>query len=128
MLNRFFLIPLCALCLSFGTSGAQAQGASYCGGRVAAKSFDSKIHSTGSTSQGIYFVQLQNRTVGSIKYAVRFTAPHVIEAQNGQVVFTMEAMRSATIRLGTQNFNNPSGTGALSQADLQRYTQVTCSG
>ena len=124
MLNRFFLIPLCALFLLFGTSGARA----YCEGRVAANSFSSKIYSTVSTSRGVYFVQLQNRTVGSIKYAVRFTAPHVIEAQNGQGVVTMESLRSVTITLGKQNFNNPSGTGALSQADLQRYTQVTCPG
>lgn len=107
-------------------SDAQAQQARFCDNRIVANSFYSNVNSTGSRAQVSYFVQLQNQSGEPIRYTVHFTAPHILEAQNGAVVATLASYQQATITLGKQNFNNAAGTGQLSQADLMRYTRVNC--
>ncbi|UPY37123.1 hypothetical protein [Sediminicoccus sp. KRV36] len=126
MSKRFTLAALAALPIAFASVGAQAQMARYCDGRIVANSFYSNVQSNGSRSSVPYFVQLQNQSGESIRYTVRFTAPHIIGAQNGSVVAHLASYQQVTVQLGQQNFNNPSGTGQLSQADMIRYTQVTC--
>lgn len=126
MSKRFALAALAALPIAFASLGAQAQMARYCDGRVVANSFYSNVNSNGSRSTVPYFVQLQNQSGEPIRYTVRFTAPHITQAQNGSVVATLASYQQATVTLGQQSFNNPGGTGQLSQADLIRYTQVTC--
>jgi hypothetical protein len=120
------LAALAALAVAFASMGAQAQMARYCDGRIVANSFYSNVQSNGSRSTVPYFVQLQNQSGETIRYTVRFTAPHIMGAQNGSTVAQLPSYQQVTVQLGTQSFNNPSGTGQLSQADLIRYTQVTC--
>ena len=129
MTKRFTLTALAAMAalpIALASTGAQAQMARYCDGRIVANSFYSNVQSNGSRSTVTYFVQLQNQSGDPIRYTVRFTAPHVFEAQNGSVVAHLASYQQATITLGKQNFNNPSGQGLLSQADMIRYTQVVC--
>lgn len=126
MSKRFTLAALAALPIAFASMGAQAQMARYCDGRIVANSFYSNVQSNGSRSTVPYFVQLQNQSGDPIRYTVRFTAPHIMQAQNGSVVATLASYQQATVTLGQQSFTNPSGTGQLSQADMIRYTQVTC--
>lgn len=126
MSKRFTLAALAALPIAFASMGAQAQMARYCDGRIVANSFYSNVQSNGSRSTVPYFVQLQNQSGEPIRYTVRFTAPHIMQAQNGSVVATLASYQQATVTLGQQSFTNPSGTGQLSQADMIRYTQVTC--
>lgn len=126
MSKRLTLAALAALPIAFASMGAQAQMARYCDGRIVANSFYSNVQSNGSRSTVPYFVQLQNQSGDPIRYTVRFTAPHIMQAQNGAVVATLASYQQATVTLGQQSFNNPSGTGQLSQADMIRYTQVSC--
>jgi hypothetical protein len=126
MLKRLTLTALAALPIAFAAPGAQAQQASYCDGRIVANSFYSNVQSNGSRASVRYFVQLQNRSGEAIRYTVRFTAPHTLEAQNGSIVAHLASYQQVTVQLGVQNLNNPSGTGQFSQADIMRYTQVTC--
>ena len=124
MRNRFILAT--SLALIFTATAAQAQMARFCDGRVVANSFYSNVQSNGSRSTVHYFVQLQNQSGEPLRYTVRFTAPHIFEAQNGSVVATLASYQQVTVTLGKQNLNNPSGTGQLSQADIIRYSQVRC--
>ena len=129
MSKRFTLTALAAMAalpIALASSGAQAQMARYCDGRIVANAFYSNVNSNGSRSQGVYFVQLQNQSGDPIRYTVRFTAPHILEAQNGSVVAHLASYQQVTVQLGKQNFNNPSGQGILSQHDMMRYTQVVC--
>lgn len=126
MSKRFALAALAALPLAFASFGAQAQMARYCDGRIVANSFYSNVQSNGSRSTVPYLVQLQNQSGEAIRYTVRFTAPHIMGAQNGSTVAHLASYQQVTVTLGTQSFNNPSGQGQLSQADMIRYTQVTC--
>lgn len=126
MSKRLTLAALAALPLAFASVDAKAQMASYCEGRITANSFYSNVNSNGSRSTATYYVQLQNRSGDPIRYTVRFTAPHIMNAQNGSVVATLASYQQVTVTLGQQSFTNPSGTGQLSQQDMVRYTQVTC--
>lgn len=126
MSERFTLAALAALPMVFASMGAQAQMAQFCDGRIVANAFYSNVQSNGSRSTVPYFVQLQNRSGETIRYTVRFTAPHIMGAQNGSTLAHLASYQQVTVTLGTQSFNNPSGTGQLSQADMIRYTQVTC--
>jgi hypothetical protein len=126
MSKRFTLAALAALPIAFASMGAQAQLAQFCDGRIVANSFYSNVQSNGSRSTVPYIVQLQNRSDETIRYRVRFTAPHIMSPQNGSTVAHLTRYQQVTVTLGTQSFNNPSGTGQLSQADMIRYTQVTC--
>lgn len=129
MTNRFKLTALAAaaaLPLALASTGAQAQMATYCEGRIVANAFYSNVLSNGSRSTGVYFVQLQNRSDQAIRYTVRFTAPHTHEAQNGHPIAHLASYQQVTVQLGKQNFNNPSGQGILGQHDMMRYTQVHC--
>ena len=124
MLNRFFLSAVVAL--SFVATAAQAQMARYCQGQVLANSFYSNIQSNGSRSTVSYFTQLQNASADPVRYTLRFTAPHIFEAQNGSGIARLEPYQQVTVLLGRQSFNNPSGSGLLSQADMIRYSKVVC--
>jgi hypothetical protein len=126
MSKRLTLAALAALPIAFASMGAQAQMARYCDGRITANAFYSNVQSNGSRSTVPYFVQLQNQSGEPIRYTVRFTAPHIMEAQNGSVIATLASYQQVTVTLGKQSFTNPSGSGQLSQADMMRYTQVTC--
>ncbi|WP_431303927.1 hypothetical protein [Sediminicoccus sp. BL-A-41-H5] len=126
MSKRFTLAALAALPIAFASMGAQAQMATYCDGRIVANSFYSNVISNNTRSTVPYFVQLQNRSGDPIRYTVRFTAPNIQMPQTGSVVATLASYQQVTVTLGQQSFNNPSGTGQLSQQDLIRYTQVTC--
>ena len=126
MSKRLALAALAALPIAFASFGAQAQMARYCEGRIVANSFYSNVQSNGSRSTVPYFVQLQNQSGEAIRYTVRFTAPHIMQAQNGSTVAHLASYQQVTVQLGVQSFSNPSGTGQLSQADMVRYTQVTC--
>ncbi len=110
---------------AFATS-AHAQMARYCEGKLAANAFYQNVQSNGSRSTADYFLQIQNQSNEPMRYAVRFVAPHIVHAQNGSVVANLAAYQQVTVKLGSQNFNNPAGTGSLSQADLMRYTQIVC--
>jgi Cu2+-containing amine oxidase len=123
---RFTLAALAALPIAFASMGAQAQMASYCEGRIVANAFYSNVQSNGSRSTAIYHVQLQNRSGDPIRYTVRFTAPGTQMAQTGSPVATLASYQQVTVTLGQQSFNNPSGTGQLSQQDMIRFTQVAC--
>ena len=127
MTNRFKLAALAAtaaLPLALASTGAQAQMARYCEGRIVANAFYSNVQSNGSRSTGIYFMQLQNISGEPIRYTVGFTAPRTHEAQSGSPVAHLASYQQVTVQLGKQNFNNPAGTGILSQQDMMRYTQV----
>lgn len=126
MSKRLTLAALATLPIAFASFGAQAQMARYCDGRIAANSFYTNILSNGSRSTAVYFVQLQNLSNTAISYTVRFTAPGIMEAQNGSVLAHLANYQQVTVTLGKQNFNNPSANGQLTQADMIRYTQVTC--
>lgn len=120
------LAAVAALPIALAPTGAQAQMARYCEGRLVANSFYSNVQSNGSRSTGVYFIQLQNQSGEPVRYTVRFNAPHTLQAQNGSAVATLSGYQQTTIQLGKQNFNNPSGQGILGLADMARYTQVTC--
>ena len=126
MSKRFTLAALAALPIAFASMGAQAQMATYCDGRITANAFYSNVISNNTRSTVTYFVQLQNRSGDAIRYTVRFTAPNVQMPQTGSVVATLASYQQVTVTLGQQSFNNPSGTGQLSQQDMIRYTQVNC--
>ncbi|MBS7791185.1 hypothetical protein KTR66_14370 [Roseococcus sp. SDR] len=126
MSKRFTLAALAALPIAFASMGAQAQMARYCDGRIVANAFYSNVQSNGSRSTVPYYVQLQNQSGETIRYTVRFTAPHIMGAQNGSTIAHLASYQQVTVLLGSQSFTNPSGTGQLSQADMMRYTQVTC--
>lgn len=126
MSKRITLAALAALPIAFASMGAQAQMATYCDGRITANAFYANVTGTGSTSTATYFVQLQNRSGDAIRYAVRFRAPNVINAQSGQPIATLASYQQVTITLGQQNFRNPAGTGQLSQQDMIRFTEVQC--
>ena len=122
MHQRFFLIGLAM----FTATVTQAQTARYCDGRLTANSHYSNVQSNGSRSTVTYFMQLQNQSGETVRYTVRFSAPHIQGALNGSVVATLASHQQVTTKLGMQNFSNPAGTGQLSQADMIRYTQVVC--
>ena len=126
MSKRLTLAALAALPIAFASFGAQAQMARYCDGRIVANAFYGNVLSNGSRSVVVYFVQLQNQSSDSVRYTVRFTAPGVFEAQNGGTIAHLARYQQVTVTLGKQNFNNPSGNGQLSQADMMRHTQVNC--
>ncbi len=126
MFKRFSRTALLALPLAFAWMGAQAQTARYCDGRIVANAFYSHVDSNGSRSTVPYFVQLQNQSGEAIRYTIRFTAPHIMQPQNGSTLATLASYQQAAVTLGRQSFNNPGGVGQLSQAELIRYTQVTC--
>ena len=130
MSKRLALAACAALPLAFAAAGAQAQQARYCDGRIVANAFYSNVASNGRTSVVTYFAQLQS-TGDTIRYAVTFDQrrqlrPLATEAQSGTPVATLASYQQVTITLGKQAFNNPSGTGQLNQADIARYTTVTC--
>lgn len=126
MPKRFMLATLCALSLTFISAAAHAQLARYCDDRLVVNSFYNTVQSNGSRATSSYFAQVQNRTKEPVRYSLRFTAPKAVEAQNGSVVSTLAPYQQVTILLGKQQFNNPSGAGALSQSDVNRYTQAVC--
>jgi hypothetical protein len=126
MSKRLALAAFATLPIAFASMGAQAQMAQFCDGRIVANAFYSNVQSNGSRSTVPYFVQLQNRSDDTIRYAVRFTAPHIMAPQNGSVDAHLTRYQQVTVTLGTQSIGNPSGTGQLSQADMIRYTQVLC--
>ena len=127
MTRRLALTALAAaLPIILASTGAQAQMARYCDGRITANSFYSNVQSNGPRSTVSYFVQLQNASPEAIRYTVRFTAPNIRNAQNGSTVAHQASYQQVTVSLGQQAMNNPSGTGQLSQADIMRYTQVAC--
>ncbi len=121
MHQRFFLIGLAM----FTATVTQAQMARYCDGRLTAN-FYSNVQSTGSRSTVTYLMQLQNQSGEGVHYTVRFIAPHIQGAQKGSAVAALGPHQLVTPKLGMQDFSNPSGTGQLSQSDMNRYTQVVC--
>ncbi len=130
MSKRLALAAFAALPMAFAAASAQAQQARFCDGRIVANAFYSNVNSTNRTSVVTYFVQLQS-TGDAIRYAVTFDQrrqlrPLATEAQSGTPVATLASYQQVTITLGKQSFNNPAGTGQLSQADIARYTTVTC--
>jgi len=126
MSKRLTIAAIAALPIAFASMSAQAQMASYCDGQIMANAFYANVQSNGSSSTVSYFVQLQNRSVQPMRYTVRFTAPHIMNAQNGSVVAILASYQQVTVTLGSQRFSNPAGTGQLSQADMIRYTQLAC--
>lgn len=128
---RYALAALAALPIAFASIGAQAQTASYCGGKIAANAFYSNVISNGSRSTVVYFAQLQNRTGQSVNYHVAFDgfrrlSPPATNTQSGTEMATLTSYQQVTVNLGQQSFNNPTGTGGLNQGDIARYVTVAC--
>ncbi|WP_424810812.1 hypothetical protein [Roseococcus sp. YIM B11640] len=109
-------------------AAAQTAPASYCHNRIQAVSFYGSVASDGRTSTVSYYVILQNRTGEPVHFAVAFNATQAQNRPNGTMFSTLGPWgNSGPILLGIDRFNNPSGSGALSNVyDLPPATQVVC--
>ena len=128
MPNSNHLLTHLALALAAAT--AQAQTANYCDGRVVPSSTYSTLNEMGygAGSRVSYHMELQNQSTDSVRYTVQFTAPNILDAQNGSVAANLASKRSQHVNLGRQIFpRDPTARGKLSLADVIRYTRVTCS-
>jgi hypothetical protein len=122
---KHFAAAALALAALGSAAPASAQSQSFCGGRLVADSFYS---TTTANSQGgsqvAYIMQLRNTTGQAATAVVSFNAPGIAGLRrNGN---RLPAYGSATIRLGTQNLNNPSGAGKLQDGDIARYVVINC--
>lgn len=114
-----------ALTAFAAASPASAQSHSFCNGRFVADSLYSTVTANShGGSQAAYIMQLRNTTGQAATAVVSFNAPGVAGLRrNGN---RLQAYGSATIRLGTQDFRNPSGEGRLRDADIARYVTINC--
>lgn len=124
-LNRAAVFSALLFAAALPSAHAQAT-ARYCDGTLALNSIFSRLQSEGSRSTVSYFAQLQNLSNGSQRFSIRFTAPDVLQAQNGSSVGTLASYQTQTITLGKRQFNNPAGTGAPAAQDMLRFVQVNC--
>lgn len=118
------------LALAFVAATAQAQTATYCDGRLVPTTTYSNLNEIGygAGSRVSYYMELQNQSTDSVRYTVQFTAPNILNAQNGSVAANLASKRSQHVNLGEQIFpRDPAARGKLSPADVIRYTRVTCS-
>lgn len=114
-----------AIPLALASGGAQAQIATYCNGSVSANAFYNNVQSNGRSSTVSYYVQLQNRTnqaIPLISVTFGYTAAYDRIAGSPPGTRGLQPYQQITVLLGKQNFNNPSGQGALSPYDVNNGT------
>lgn len=105
---------------------AHAQAARYCNDSLVVNAAYSNLNSNGSRATVTYFVQIQNLANHSQRYNLRFTAPLILEAQNGSNFFSLAPYQQGTVTLGKRQVNNPSGSGALTPNEALKFVQIVC--